>query len=263
MADLTPAGNPVGRFSAEQHAALDRVFAAAEPLEPDKIDALIWALGELDRYVQLNGLAATELTPSELSIKFRAIASAAEELLQKLAITEVPWKQIRGILEHFAREAAKKNAGGFPNYPPKIIRIPNNEEYNFVRFYEDRQLQQNIEGIVQICEWARQAEEAAKGARRATKYARKDPKEGTHAKGEIVHLNVRKGSKIDTYEEIFETWVGILEKPLGTSTRSSDGAASGPLIRFTTSCLELLGLPRLTPEAIRARIRRYADSRSK
>src|SRR3954453_3855264 len=133
MTNLTPAGNPVGRFSAEQYAALDQVFAAAAPLEPDKTDALIWALGELDAYVQLNGLAAEELTASELFRRFRDIERTLNDLLQKLGIAKdmgdlsLP-EQIRNGLKHFAEEEAKK-VGGFPDHPPEIRRtIVDDEE---------------------------------------------------------------------------------------------------------------------------------------
>ena len=244
MARLTPAGNPAGLFSAEQYAALDSVFAAAAPLTPGDIEALIGELGDLDKYVQLNGLAATEFTPSELSLRFHAIASVADELLQKLGITDVMPHQIRNGLEYFAKQDAMKNAGSFSNHPSKFIHVPCNEECSFTRFYEDRQLQQNIEGILQIREWARQAKEVAK---RASK--RKGEEEGTRAMDELVLTGLRKGSEFDICNKIFEIWIRILGRPLSTSVRSSDGAVGGKVIRFTEKCLKLLGLcpPQLRP----------------
>jgi len=156
MARFTPAGNPAGRFLAGQYADLDRVFAAAAPLTPCEVDALIWALGELDSYVQINSLAAEDLTASKLFLKFHAIARAADELLQKLGIAEdmgylsLP-EQIRYGLKHFAEEEAKKMVGGFPNHPPETRRtVVDDEEVCYTVFHAERQLQQNIEGISQL-----------------------------------------------------------------------------------------------------------------
>jgi hypothetical protein len=249
MTRLTPAGNPAGRFSAEQYATLDAVFAAAAPLTPGEVEALIEALGTLDVFCQLNGLAATELTPPELSDRFHAIASAADELLQKLGVADMP-KQIRNGLEYFARQDAMKNVGGFPNHPPKIIPVPSDEEYSLTRFYEDRQLQQDIEGVFQIREWARQAEAANKLASRRTN---KTSTEAARAREDLINSNMGKGPEFDICNKIFEIWDEVLRRPLKTSVRSSDRAASGPLIRFTTSCLKLLGVKSLESNAARRR----------
>jgi len=79
MARVTPAGNPAGRFLAEQYANLDRVFAEAAPLTPDKVDAFISALGKLDTYIQLNSLAAEDLTASDLFISAPAKPAKSRE----------------------------------------------------------------------------------------------------------------------------------------------------------------------------------------
>ena len=123
-----------------------------------------------------------------------------------------------------------KSAGGFPNHPSKIIHIPFNEECSFTRFYEDRQLQQNIEGILQIREWARQAKEAAK---RASK--RKGKEEGTREMDELARSGMQKGLEFDICNKIFEIWIRILGRPLSTSVRSSDGAVGEKLFDLLRS----------------------------
>jgi len=232
MARFTPAGNPAGRFLAGQYADLDRVFAAAAPLTPCEVDALIWALGELDTYVQLNSLAAGDLTPSKLSRRFRDIERTAKELLQKLGGAEdigylsLP-EQIRYGLKHFAEEEAKKVVGGFPNHPPETRRtVVDDEEVCYTVFHAERQIQQNIEGISQLSRWARQAKAENK---LASSREGKDSEEAERASQELARSGMKKGRKIKICEEIFEIWAGFLEKPLRTSTRSSDGEPSGPL----------------------------------
>ena len=267
MARFTPAGNPAGRFPAESHAALDEVFAAAAPLASGEVDipnssekmsraeALIRALGELDKHVQLNSIIAGDLPASELCLKYHAIVAAAKKLLQKLEISGgagslgMP-EQVRKGLENFAEQEAM-GMGGFENHPPQIHRNPFDEEDYFTDFHPERQLQQNIEGIAQLLGLARQAEELAE---RVSKCVDKDSKEAARAREEFALSNLGKGMKFDICEGIFEIWIRILERPLRTSVRKK--VASGPLVRFTTSCLALLGYEPLTPSAIRARARR-------
>src|SRR4051794_23966160 len=135
---LTSTGYPVGRFPREKHADLDAVFAAAEPL-PDEVeipgegkmsgaDALVWALGELDTYRQLNFLEAEKLTPSKLRKRLHALVSAVGVVLQEFEIegniSRFGWhEQLRNGLQAAARREAER-IGGFPNYPPRTTPNP-------------------------------------------------------------------------------------------------------------------------------------------
>src|SRR4051812_21669895 len=105
--------------------------------------------------------------------------------------------------------------------------------------------------------WARQAKAENK---LASSREGKDSEEAERARQELVRSGMKKGREIEICEEIFEIWAGFLEKPLRTSIRSSDGEPSGPLIRFTTSCLNLVGLTGLSGHAIRQRVRHYEDN---
>ena len=92
MSRLTLGGNPAGQFPPCKDAALDAVFATAKPFDPGEVPirvdgeeifapraaALVWALGELDLYSRLNQLADSELVPTKLSLRFHAIAAAAD-----------------------------------------------------------------------------------------------------------------------------------------------------------------------------------------
>jgi len=266
MARLTPAGNPAGKFPPDKDAALDAVFAAAKPFNPGEVaicvdggemsasraDALIWALSKLDTHAQLNHLADAELVPNKLSLRFHAIAVAADELLKKLGANRnaarfgVP-DQIREGLKRFAEQEAMER-GGFLNHPPEIDSwILDGEEIRRSEFHEDRQLQDNIDGVFQIRRWARQAEEVAK---------RKQKRRSTDS-DQAAYAAMEKGPEFPIYDEIFEIWEKALGNPVRSSV-SSDGNVSGPLICFTNSCLELMGYsaPR-SSKAVRAQARRY------
>ena len=258
MARVTPAGNPAGRFSPEQYTALDRVFAAAFdaaaslpsdqveiPNIPGKMsrsDALVLALGELDLYVQSNSLVAGDFTASKLSKKFHAIASAADKLLRTLEITEdagllsLP-EQIRYGFKYFAEKEAEE-FGGFSNHPPEIRRtVVDDEEVCYKVFHPERQLQQNIEGISQLLRWARQAEKENK---LASKRTGKGSEEAARAMEELAYSNMQVRPEVNIYYYICDIWVGVLDRPLSTSVRQRK--AAGPLIEFTTACLELVGV---------------------
>ena len=185
MVDLvTPAGNPAGRFPADKHAALDAVFAEAAPLTPGEVeipdtpgkmsraDALVWALGELDSYSQINRhnykdkektKSENRKTASELAAMWGIAAGALDKIIQAFEAKEntarfdLP-EQIRDSLMHFARQEASRS-GGFLNYPLEIDRIIlDGKELSVTEFHEVRQLDQNIEGLFQLRRWARQAE---------------------------------------------------------------------------------------------------------
>jgi hypothetical protein len=251
----------VGRFPREKYDELDAVFAAAEPLPAEveipgvgkksSADALVWELGELDTYCQLNRLEAKKLTPSKLSKRLHAIVSAVGIILQELKIegnfTRFGWQeQLRNGLQAAARREAER-IGGFPNHPPRtILDLMGDKE--ITEYHEDRQFDQNIEGFFQILRWAREWEEVAKLASR-----RQDTPERKRAREELECAGMLKWPEIKICDKIFEIWVRILGKKIGASTYA--GSAAGPLIRFTTRCLVLLECEPLSEEAIRWRIR--------
>lgn len=57
------------------------------------------------------------------------------------------------------------------------------------------------------------------------------------------------------FKQVLVIWTDVLERKIGVS-RSVDGVASGPLVRFVQACLGPLGVE-LTPEAIRDRIKAF------
>lgn len=259
-----PDGNPGGRFPPEKYAALAAVLAAAKPFNPGEVaicvdgretsvsraDALIWALGKLDTHAQLNHLADSEQVPNKLSRRFHAIAAAAHALLKKLGADQnaarfgVP-EQIREGLKLFAEQEATER-GGFRNHPPEIdSAIFDGEEIKRREFHEDRQFQDNIEGIFQIRSWARQAKALAKRQQKGGGY-------------EPAYAVMEKGPEFEICDEIFEIWEKVLGKRISATVDPIDGTPSGPLIDFTHRCLELLGqITPSTDHAIRERIRRH------
>lgn len=256
MDHLTPAGNPAARFPPEKHVALDAVFAAAEPFLPGEValrglrgadgmplmgrraDALVWALDELRPWAVLNILSDADLVPSKLFKRFHAIAAAADNLLNTLGATENEARfglpdQIRSGLQYFAALEAKKTAG-FLNHPPEMIRVTGDDEQ--LSFHVDRQLQQNIEGLFQIRRWARQAEDSAKAASR---------NEDSESIQQFSSAGLEKWPEFDVCDGIFCIWEKELGRPIRTSVQkpggNSDQKVTGPLIRFTECCLNLLG----------------------
>ena len=266
MSRLTLGGNPAGQFPPCKDAALDAVFATAKPFDPGEVpirvdgeeifapraDALVWALGELETHARLNRLADAELVPTGLRKRFHAIAAAADKLLKALKADRNAARfgvseQIREGLKHFAEQDARE-AGGFLNHQPESGSVIfEGEEITLTEFHEDRQLQDNIEGVFQISRWARQAEALARLEQKGR------PGSTTSDQSYAV---VGKGPQFDVCEELFEIWKNILGRPLRTF-KTSTGTPSGPLIEFGTKCLSLLSHSKITPDGNEQRLKRY------
>jgi hypothetical protein len=255
-----------GRFSAQQIAP---VLAAAAPIpdsdiEEDDIglghrrpmpraEALVRRL-ELIRGVAGINLQSRDTHPPSIHVKsIHAIAAAARVLLQKIGAgpngdaATVP-RQIWSSLRHFAEDEAE-NIGGFPNHPAITRQIGDHE---FLDYCADRQLTDDIRGIAQIALWAERAE---KKLNRMV---------GSHNIGILLAGTPNEppwtGDPInDAINGILHIWEEVLQRKIGTSV-DFNKSAGGPLIRFSTACIQLCGIlddgEPLSDDAVRARIRR-------
>lgn len=59
---------------------------------------------------------------------------------------------------------------------------------------------------------------------------------------ELINSSMSKWEESAICNLIFDIWVKVLERQLSTSVSSRDRTASGPLIRFATSCSDMFGI---------------------
>lgn len=212
-------------------------------------EAVVRRLGWLDAWAQIGLHENAKLSPSALAKKFNAIASAAHTLIEALG-AEAGFGSMPGQVRSALRATAERHAeqmGGFRNHPPAWFNCADGKRADY---REEEQLADNIEAVRQLHSWARQAEQVARG----------QVSEPERVSDLAANLGIEKRPDEpinDAIAGILGIWSDILGRKIKTSTTSSEGKASGPLIRFAIACLALLRLSGdLTPDAIRARIER-------
>lgn len=227
----------VGKFSAEQ---LAPILEAAAPIPNDQIEEEDLNLGQgkkrtmprrealIRRLEEIDGIAGIDLeikdkaAPSVHAKSLHAITAAATDLLEKIGAG------VDGGTDQIPRQTWNSLRGAAEAH---IAR-------NGVDYRSDTLLRDYIGGIACIADWA-------KGARK-------------------LELRPRRGVENDPWSSdpinnalrrICRMWEEVLGRKIGTAV-TADGAAGGPLIRFSISCLTLV-LGKVPSEgAIRARIRR-------
>lgn len=199
MTRLTPAGNPAGYFSAFQYSTVDAVFDAVGDLPPGKIAirgrngrmqkvtrsyALVWELNKIRQHSTINTQANSDLSPAGLRLKFHAIVSAADELLQKLGAT--PQSPRHGLSEQ-VREGLKFSAEHDPS------------AYDFLgdpaEHDAEQQVHDAIGGIFRIRRWAAEAERLTQDA--------VGKKAAPAAVDLLAGAGMEKGGQFDICVEIF------------------------------------------------------------
>ena len=257
----------LGRFSADQ---IQPILEAAAPIPVDPFDergddgsvrsttrdeAIVRRLEWLDTLTQMNIQHQSDISPSDLKKRARAVASAAKTLLKTLGVgtdgtLEVIQRQLRNGLQS-AAERYGAERGGFAHYPPTLWHMAGED---FTDFHGDSQLRDNIEAIKQLRAWAEQVSAVAR--------------QRVGAKATAVRFAERMGIEpwdgdpiTDALAGVLRIWVEILRRDIRTAV-NSDGFAYGPLIDFTLACLRALSIDTADPpkplagDAIRSRINR-------
>jgi hypothetical protein len=264
----------LGRFPSEK---ITPVIEAAAPIPPGTIqgldgvtgcraEAIVRRLEWLDTSIKMDQQHEGDRSPSGLKKKFHAIAAAANKLLEALEVNEnadpaAMSRQVYNALRWYADQEAEL-IGGFSNHPP--IRQPADDGAS-VEFNGDRQLEDNVEGVRQVRDWARQAEKLAR--------SRVERPEDIGPGFEVIGMEPWTENLVnDALAGILDIWTQVLGREIHTAVHKAgdnEGEAYGQLIQFALASLRALGIvegrdgKELGTEAVRARIQRIEAARRK